>query len=221
MDSLNRFTVMHKPTILDSHKPLGDYADAPDVSGMLLYDERPDRDIYVSSDLRDELKRAEAHGGFNDSLLFHATNSLALNGLAKHRAICSASYLIEQGEAIQTGEILTESGKYYRNRGGLSEVYVSRNATSTTYCYADGEPDRYPTIFGIGGKLANELMNNSFGTGYEIPVPGKIGLDNVRSVIVPVGNISEMQDWASENCEDSLVLSMEAAMILGRLGLRA
>lgn len=216
----DRIVTIHKSPFPDMGAPWDNFDEPqPDVTGKILYRSGRNSDIYVTSELKAEIDEANSHGGLRESLAFHATNSLALSGLAKYRAICSAQYLIQQGELIKTGEILTETGSYYRNTGGLEYVYLSRDAISTSYCFTDGSsPDQYPIIFGIGGEEASNLIKRSWQiSGHEIAVPGNIGLDSVKSVIVLAEDTPKIQGWVAEHCEEALVLSRDAAAAI-RLG---
>lgn len=192
----------------------------PDVSGLDWIGEVDGSQVYADQSLIDEINALEQRGWPANSYFFHATGSSALAGIAKYQALLSAKALTARGEPISTGEYVTEMGEYPRAKGGLEDVYVSRDPTNPRDGLAT--TDDYPVIFGITRQaLAHVPPYLQRDSGDGIRAGAEIHLSHVTSVTVPYAELPEAQEWSTANCDPgTLTLSWDAASVIRYLSRR-
>ncbi|MFZ1301451.1 MAG: hypothetical protein WAQ27_02640 [Candidatus Microsaccharimonas sp.] len=170
-----------------------------------------DSEVYAHQSVIDETKALRALGFQADSLMYHATSSIALPSIAKHGALLSSKELIAAEEPIETGEITTPEGWLHRHNNGLDDVYASSSSISTEYAQTTGE--HFPVLFGINSRMIEQRIWMDTGDGLRLG--GRVALNAIAAQVTPFDKVAEVKEWAAENCpEDTVTLSLDAAFML-------
>lgn len=187
-----------------------------DLTGLVHIGSRDDNHVYVNPELAAEVATLRELGGFTLDVLYHTTNSDALDLIGRQKALFSSRSLLEAGLPIKTGEISQPVlGSYHRAVGGLEDVYASHRPNLS---YAFESAASYPVVFGIDTKTL-EVPNGSFSeTSDGIVLGPKVPLTSVTSVITGYEHVPEIKDWTEVHCpEPTRVMSLEAAMLSATL----
>lgn len=159
---------------------------------------------YVTAKVNEEMKEVLTNSAGLRIGLNHATTSAALDGIARHGALLSRTFLSQRGESPQSGEradlgsrvhVDTEFnyGKQYSLVGWFDEFPVQIEFHQTVDQYR--EP--YAPDWGIS-------------LGHEVPI------DQIKTLYVPSQYIAKAESWTSQYCPFVTVKSIELVLTLQR-----
>ncbi len=176
--------------------------------------------VLVDSKVVDEMIEIQRDSRVIDSDLYHVSNSAALPGIARKKAILAAQKAREEGHQLITGEYASDGNKNIyegdASIGGLEAIYAD-SLPRMGYSFINWF-DRWPVVFATSQNKVREHAERVLGVEAPlmirepkgIQIGSEVTMDMLEIVMCNLDHEDELKKWALENCPGTVVLSLEA-----------